>query len=108
MDETILIKQMQSKPLPILPLIILLVLPGLRLRIHHYILGLVFMPGTAFKVRPSLAYQGLLLGFFINGIARWGFDSIIQTPAALGEGAGGHGRTWWGATAPNITAIDTP
>lgn len=83
---------------------ILLALPGLRLRVHHYILGLIFMPGTAFKVRPSLAYQGLLLGFFINGIARWGFDSIIQTPAALGEGAGGPDQSWWGAKAPNITA----
>jgi len=29
--------------------------------------------------RPSLLYQGLLVGFFINGIARWGFDSIVQT-----------------------------
>lgn len=87
-----------------LTLIILVALPGLRLRIHHYILGLVFMPGTAFRIRPSLAYQGLLLGFFINGIARWGFASIIQTPAALGEGPGGHGRSWWGARAPNVTA----
>ncbi|KAJ9661041.1 hypothetical protein H2198_002200 [Neophaeococcomyces mojaviensis] len=87
-----------------LALIILVSLPGLRLRIHHYILGILFMPGTAFRVRPSLAYQGLLLGFFINGIARWGFDSIIQTPAALGEGNGGHGRSWWGAKAPKINA----
>ncbi|KAK5949674.1 hypothetical protein OHC33_009271 [Knufia fluminis] len=88
-----------------LTLIILLSLPGQRLRIHHYILGLVFMPGTAFRVRPSLAYQGLLLGFFINGIARWGFDSIIQTPAALGEGPGGHGGgSWWGARSPPVNA----
>lgn len=88
-------------------LIILLALPGERLRIHHYILGLVFMPGTAFRVRPSLAYQGLLLGFFINGIARWGFDSIIQTPAALGEGPG-HGGSWWGARSPPINATVGP
>lgn len=86
-----------------LTLIVLLSLPGQRLRIHHYILGLVFMPGTAFKVRPSLAYQGLLLGFFINGIARWGFDSIIQTPAALGEGPGSH-DSWWGARSPHVNA----
>lgn len=88
-----------------LTLIVLIALPGQRLRIHHYILGLLFMPGTAFRVRPSLAYQGLLLGFFINGIARWGFDSIIQTPAALGESSGGgQGRSWWGAKSPNVTA----
>ena len=85
-------------------ILILLALPGLRLRIHHYILGIFFMPGTVFKVRPSLVYQGLLLGLFINGIARWGFDSIVQTPAALGEGSGGDGGSWWGATSPNVTA----
>ncbi|KAL4771821.1 LCCL domain-containing protein [Aspergillus nidulans var. acristatus] len=85
-------------------LLILLPLPGLRLRIHHYILAILLMYGTAFPTRPSLIYQGLLLGLFINGTARWGFASIIETPAALGElapGAGGsHG--WWGATWPNI------
>jgi LCCL domain len=89
-------------------LLILLLLPGLRLRIHHYILALVFMPGTAFKTRPSLIYQGLLLGLFINGIARWGFASIIQTPAALsGSGESGDG-SWWGATSPNVTAVVAP
>ncbi|KAK6373352.1 hypothetical protein LTS17_008372 [Exophiala oligosperma] len=93
-----------------LALIILLVLPGERLRIHHYILALLFMPGTGFQTRPGLAYQGLLLGLFINGIARWGFSSIIQTPAALGEsGSGGHGGgSWWGAHSPNVTAIVGP
>jgi hypothetical protein len=35
------------------------------------------------QTRPALLYQGILIGFFINGIARWGFDSILQTPAAL-------------------------
>ncbi|KAM3072105.1 hypothetical protein ACMFMF_007499 [Clarireedia jacksonii] len=39
------------------------------------------------QTRPSLLYQGLLLGLFINGIARWGFDSILQTDAALREDA---------------------
>ncbi|EHY54307.1 hypothetical protein HRR83_008114 [Exophiala dermatitidis] len=88
-----------------LALIILLLLPGFRLRIHHYILALLFMPGTAFQVRPSLIYQGLLLGLFVNGIARWGFDSIIQTPVALGETPGHGGSSWWGATSPNVTAV---
>ena len=87
-------------------LFILLVLPGFRLRIHHYILAILLMPGTAFPTRPSLIYQGLLLGLFVNGVARWGFASIIQTPSALGEvprsTSGSHG--WWGATSPNITS----
>ncbi|KAL1959424.1 hypothetical protein VTO42DRAFT_2227 [Malbranchea cinnamomea] len=87
-----------------LGVIILLALPGFRLRIHHYILAILLMPGTAFPTRSSLLFQGLLLGLFVNGVARWGFASIIQTPSALGEipGPGGaHG--WWGATSPNIT-----
>lgn len=93
-----------------LGLLLLLVLPGLRLRIHHYIMALLFMPGTAFKTRPSLIYQGLLLGLFINGVARWGFASIVETPAALGESGdeGGSGNSWWGAKSPNVTAVVSP
>lgn len=64
-------------------LIVMIVLPQLNLRIHHYILSLLFLPGVGFQTRPCLIYQGLLVGFFVNGIARWGFDSILQTPAAL-------------------------
>lgn len=68
-------------------LLAMLAVPQLDLRIHHYILALLFLPGTALQTRPSLLYQGLLVGLFINGIARWGFASILQTPAALLEGA---------------------
>lgn len=93
----------------VLALVIFLLLPNLRLRIHHYILAMLFMPGTFTQIRPCLAYQGLLLGLFINGIARWGFDSIIQTPAALGEANGGGDSgspgSWWGAKSPNVTAV---
>lgn len=88
----------------VLGVILLLVLPGFRLRIHHYILAILLMPGTAFPTRSSLIFQGLLLGLFINGVARWGFASIIQTPGALGEMPGLGGTDgWWGATSPNIT-----
>ncbi|KAM7207985.1 hypothetical protein V8F20_001779 [Naviculisporaceae sp. PSN 640] len=58
-------------------------LPGLELRIHHYILALLLLPLTSIQTRPSMLYQGVLLGLFVNGIARWGFDSILQTQAAL-------------------------
>jgi LCCL domain len=68
-------------------LALLTAIPELNLRIHHYILALLLLPGTAIQTRPSLLYQGVLIGLFINGIARWGFDSILQTPAALlGDG----------------------
>ncbi|CZT21647.1 related to LCCL domain protein [Ramularia collo-cygni] len=64
----------------------MVMLPGLNLRIHHYILGLVLLPGTAFQNRPSLVYQGLLVGLFVNGVARWGFASILETDGALLQG----------------------
>ncbi|KAM0723601.1 hypothetical protein Q7P37_000588 [Cladosporium fusiforme] len=67
----------------VLGLLLLLTIPGENLRIHHYILALLLLPGTSFQNRPSLIYQGLLVGLFVNGIARWGFDSIIQTPGEL-------------------------
>lgn len=56
------------------------------LRIHHYIIGLLLLPGVGFKTTPSLLYAGLLMGLYISGVARWDFDSIIQTAAQLNRG----------------------
>jgi len=72
--------------LMILVIIILVAVPHMNLRIHHYILALLLLPGTTLQTRPSLLFQGILVGLFINGIARWGFDSILQTPASLLDG----------------------
>lgn len=63
----------------------LVALPGLEFRLHHYIIALLLLPGTSIQTRPSLLYQGILLGLFINGVARWGYASILQTPEALRE-----------------------
>jgi hypothetical protein len=71
----------------VLSLLIMLAMPGLNLRIHHYILALLLLPGTSFQNRPSLVYQGLLVGLFVNGIARWGFASIVETPSSLLQGS---------------------
>lgn len=60
--------------------------PNETLRIHHYIIGLILVPGTAFKTTPSLFYQGLAVGLFISGVARWDFDSILQTYDQLRRG----------------------
>lgn len=60
-----------------------LTIPGLNLRIHHYVLALLFLPGTSIQTRPALLYQGILVGLFINGIARWGFDPVLQTTEDL-------------------------
>ncbi|KAK8141018.1 hypothetical protein G3M48_001027 [Beauveria asiatica] len=64
-------------------IVLSLILPGLNLRIHHYVLALLLLPGTSMQTRLSLLYQGLLVGLFINGIARWGFGSFLETDSAL-------------------------
>ncbi|KAH9950449.1 hypothetical protein B0H21DRAFT_723400 [Amylocystis lapponica] len=62
---------------------VLALLPGLQFRLHHYILAMVLIPGTAWPTRPSAVYQGFLLGMFLNGVAAWGFASILQTASDL-------------------------
>lgn len=64
-------------------ILLCLAVPHLTLRIHHYILALLLLPGTSLQTRVSLLCQGILVGLFINGIARWGFDPILQTAASL-------------------------
>jgi len=63
--------------------LILALLPTLQLRLHHYFIAVVLMPGTAFPTRLSAIYQGFLLGLFLNGTAAFGFASILQTTAQL-------------------------
>ncbi|KHN94613.1 LCCL domain containing protein [Metarhizium album ARSEF 1941] len=82
-QEARFIKYIKLYALFLLGILLSLVLPGLNLRIHHYVLALLLLPGTSLQTRPSLLYQGVLVGLFINGIARWGFDPVLQTSAAL-------------------------
>ncbi len=58
-------------------------LPGLELRVHHYILATMILPCTAFPTRLSAIYQGFFLGMFLNGVAAFDFDSILQTSAEV-------------------------
>ena len=58
-------------------------IPYTNVRTHHYILALILLLGMTIQTRSSLFYQGLLVGLFINGVPRWGFDSILQTPGEL-------------------------
>ncbi|KAF7339605.1 LCCL domain-containing protein [Mycena sanguinolenta] len=67
--------------------IVLSQLPGLTLRIHHYILAMVLVAGTALPTRVSAMAQGYLLGLFLNGAAAYGFDSMLQTVADLQQDA---------------------
>jgi hypothetical protein len=78
--------------------LLLVAIPNMNVRIHHYILGLLLVSGTAMQNRPSLLYQGILIGLFINGIARWGFSSILETPEGL------RGEAPVGSMLPLITA----
>lgn len=64
-----------------LVIVVLSQLPGLQFRLHHYVMAIALMPGTAFPTRLSAIYQGFLLGLFLNGVAAFGFDSILQTAA---------------------------
>lgn len=65
----------------LLVILVLSQLPGLDLRLHHYIIAIALMPGTGFPTRLSALYQGFLLGLFLNGVAAFNFASILQTPA---------------------------
>ena len=79
-------------------LLLCVALPPLNLRIHHYFLAILLLPGTRTQTRPALLYQGILVGLFVNGVARWGFDSIMQTTDVL------RGDGQLDSLLPNITA----
>ncbi|KAI1396357.1 hypothetical protein F4819DRAFT_475533 [Hypoxylon fuscum] len=82
-QEGRLIRYLKLYALLVLAIIICVALPNLSLRIHHYVLALLLLPGTSMQTRFSLLCQGILMGLFINGIARWGFDAVLQTSVAL-------------------------
>lgn len=63
------------------------VLNNLELRIHHYVIGLVLVTGASTYTHLGLLYQGLLVGLYINGVGRWGFDSTLESPSALARGS---------------------
>lgn len=61
----------------------LALLPGLTLRLHHYIVALMLLPATAFPTRLSAIYQAFLLGLVVNDGAAFGWDSVLQTAAEV-------------------------
>jgi hypothetical protein len=62
-----------------LTLVVLACLPGLQFRLHHYFAAMLIIPLTAFPTRLSAIYQAFCLGMFLNGAAKFGLDSILQT-----------------------------
>ncbi|QLQ80595.1 hypothetical protein HG537_0D05960 [Torulaspora globosa] len=70
-------------------IILLACIPGLNLRIHHYILGMILIPGCATRGRSAYLFQGILIGLILSGVARWDFASIVETDFALLRGEAG-------------------
>lgn len=67
----------------VLGLVLVSSIPNLTLRIHHYILAMLLIPGCATRGRTAIAFQGILLGLFLSGAARWGFAAIAETVTSL-------------------------
>ena len=73
-------------------LVLILNLTEMAIRLHHYILAMLLIPGTKLGTRLSMLYQGLLMGLFVNGAARWGYASFLETRGhLLGDGLYGSG-----------------
>ncbi|EGW33458.1 uncharacterized protein SPAPADRAFT_55337 [Spathaspora passalidarum NRRL Y-27907] len=64
-------------------LVVLAQLPGLTLRVHHYILAMLLIPGCSTRGRTAFMFQGILLGLFLSGAARWGLAAIAETVTSL-------------------------
>lgn len=64
-------------------LVFLSTLPGLTLRIHHYILAMLLIPGCSTRGRTALLFQGVLGGLFLSGASRWGLAAIAETVGSL-------------------------
>ncbi|KAH3902743.1 uncharacterized protein SCODWIG_01576 [Saccharomycodes ludwigii] len=70
-------------------LVAMSLLPGLNLRIHHYILGMILLPGCATRNVSAYLFQGILVGLILSGVGRWDFASILETRRALLRGEAG-------------------
>lgn len=64
-------------------LVVISSLPGLTLRVHHYILAMLLIPGCCTRGVTALMFQGILLGLFLSGAARWGLAAIAETDTSL-------------------------
>ncbi|RXK39389.1 hypothetical protein M231_03342 [Tremella mesenterica] len=70
-------------PLGLLLLLIALLPTGYSVHIHHYMLALLLFPIFSLPTRISLIGQAFALGWFLDGIGRWGWDSLLETKAQL-------------------------
>jgi hypothetical protein len=52
---------------------------GLVFHLHHYLTALMLLPITMVRNRFSLVVVGLLLGYYSQGVIKFGFDSPFDT-----------------------------
>lgn len=64
-------------------MIILNYIPGYTLRLHHYLYALIAIPVLSLPNRVSLAGQAFMLGIFLDGVGRWGWDGLIERSASV-------------------------
>lgn len=86
--------------LPVVPVLIILANLGNNyyLRLHHYIISLAGFPVLSLPNRISLFGQAFVTGFFLDGVGRWGWASIVEGgDTLLGDAASG-------TAVPNITS----
>ena len=58
-------------------------IPDYTLRLHHYLLAIAAIPVLSLPNRVSLAGQAFALGLFLDGVGRWGWDSILEYTASV-------------------------
>ncbi|KAL7420916.1 hypothetical protein Q5752_004870 [Cryptotrichosporon argae] len=70
---------------PLLPICLVLdnLGHGLVFRLHHYVMALAAFPIVSLPNRVSLFFQAFCLGLFLDGIGRWGWDSLVETASSL-------------------------
>jgi len=64
-------------------LVILAIIPDYTLRLHHYLLAIIAIPVMSLPNRVSLFGQAFALGLFLDGVGRWGWDSILEYTASV-------------------------
>lgn len=85
--------------LPLVPILIILANLGhdFYLRPHHYMVSLAGFPVLSLPNRISLFGQAFVTGWFLDGVGRWGWASLVEGGTSLlGDAAAG-------SLLPNIT-----
>ncbi|KXS13055.1 hypothetical protein M427DRAFT_45964 [Gonapodya prolifera JEL478] len=84
-------------------LLVYLLLPflftDLYLHLHHYQLSFLLLPTTTgVQTRTAMTFQSFLIGWFLEGVGRWGFEAPVETAAKYyGVAARGTVTPFWGS-----------